>query len=52
MINGQYYNNGGRDWVREKQQTEHSTTSPTGTKVDVVYTVTEGNKLEANIIFS
>ena len=52
VINGQYYNNGGRDWVREKQQTEHSATSPTGTKVDVVYTVTEGNKLEANIIFS
>jgi hypothetical protein len=52
VINGQYYNGGGRDWVREKQQTEHSATSPTGTKVEVVYTVTEGNNLEANILFS
>ena len=51
VINGQYYNNGGRDWVREKQQTEHSATSPSGTKVEVIYTVAEGNKLEANVIF-
>ena len=49
-INGEYYNNGGRDWVREKQETEHSATSPSGTKVTIKYTVTEGNNLAANII--
>ena len=50
VINGQYYNDGGRDWVRVRQQTEHSATSPTGTTVKVIYTVAEGNKLEANVI--
>ncbi|KAI9571023.1 lectin [Boletus coccyginus] len=49
-INGQYYNNGGRDWVREKQETEHTATSPSGTKVTIKYTVTEGSNLAANII--
>jgi hypothetical protein len=50
VINGQYYNNGGRDWIREKQLAEYSGTSPVGTKVEVVYTVAEGNDLKANII--
>ena len=50
VINGQYYNDGGRDWVRVRQQTEHSATSPTGTTAKAVYTAAEGNKLEANVI--
>ena len=50
VINGQYYNNGGRDWIREKQLAEYSGTSPAGTKVEVVFTVAEGNDLKANII--
>nr|1XI0_A Chain A, lectin [Xerocomellus chrysenteron]1XI0_B Chain B, lectin [Xerocomellus chrysenteron] len=52
VINPQYYNNGGRDYVREKQLAEYSVTSAIGTKVEVVYTVAEGNNLEANVIFS
>ena len=34
-INQQYYDNGGRDWVREKQQTVRSATSPVETNVDL-----------------
>ena len=50
LINGQYYNNGGRDHMREKQLAEYNVTSVLGTKVEVNYTVAEGNKLRANII--
>ena len=50
VINGQYYNNGGRDYVREKQLAQYSVTSTVGTKVEVVYTVAEGNNLKANVI--
>ena len=52
LINGQYYNNGGRDFVREKQEVEHTATSPAGTKVTIKYTVTEGNNLAAYITFA
>ena len=52
VINGEYYNEGKRAYVREKQEVEHNATSPSGTKVEVIYTVTEGNNLEANVIFS
>ncbi|KAH0831303.1 lectin [Lanmaoa asiatica] len=52
VINGQYYNNGGRDYMREKQLSEYSVTSTVGTKIGVAYTVTEGNNLQADIIFA
>ena len=51
VINGQYYNNGGRDWMREKQLAEYNVTSTVGTKVEIVYTCAEGNNMQANIIF-
>ena len=51
VINSQYYD-GERDFVREEQQTQHTDTGSLGTKLTVVYTVTEGSQLEANIIFA
>ncbi|KAF8547946.1 lectin [Imleria badia] len=51
VINKQYYGNGGRDWIREKQLAEYNVTSASGTKVEIKYTVPDGNKLDANIIF-
>ncbi|KAG6380448.1 lectin [Boletus reticuloceps] len=51
VINPQYYNNGPRAYVREKQLAEYSVTSAVGTKVEVKYTVTEGNNLQADVIF-
>ncbi|KAF8452858.1 lectin [Boletus edulis BED1] len=50
VINPQYYNNGPRAYVREKQLAEYSVTSVAGTKVEVKYTVAEGNNLQADII--
>ncbi|KAF8126742.1 lectin [Boletus edulis] len=50
VINPQYYNNGPRAYAREKQLAEYSVTSVAGTKVEVKYTVTEGNNLQADII--
>ncbi|KAF8126745.1 lectin [Boletus edulis] len=50
VINPQYYNNGPRAYVRERQLAEYSGTSPAGTKVEVIYTVPDGNNLQANII--
>lgn len=49
-INGEYYNNGGRDWIREKQLAEYNVTSAAGTKVEVRFTVADGNNLQANVI--
>ncbi|KAF8422321.1 lectin [Boletus edulis BED1] len=51
VINPQYYNNGPRAYTREKQLAEYSVTSVAGTKVEVKYTVTEGNHLQADVIF-
>ncbi|KAF8422317.1 lectin [Boletus edulis BED1] len=50
VINPQYYNNGPRAYMREKQLAEYSVTSLVGTKVEVKYTATEGNSLQADII--
>ncbi|KAG9310141.1 lectin [Chiua virens] len=50
VINAEYYG-GGRDYMREKQLAHHSVTSAAGTKVQVIYTVTEGKNLRCNIIF-
>ncbi|KAG8216180.1 lectin [Butyriboletus roseoflavus] len=50
VVNGEYYNNGGRDYMREKQLSEYSVMSTVGTKVQVHYTVAEGNHLRANVM--
>ena len=50
LINGQYYNNGGRDYQREKQLAEYGGTSAVGTKVEIKFTVADGNNLAADII--
>ncbi|KAF8452851.1 fungal fruit body lectin [Boletus edulis BED1] len=50
VINPQYYNNGPRAYVREKQLAEYSVTSLVGTRFEVKYTVAEGNNLQADII--
>ncbi|KAF8547947.1 lectin [Imleria badia] len=52
VINGQYYNNGGRDYMREKQLAEYKVTSPAGTNVAIVYKVPDGNNLQADVIFA
>jgi len=49
-INGEYYNNGGRDFMREKQLAEYSVKSSAGTTYKINYTVREGEKLAADII--
>lgn len=50
-VNCEYYNDGFRSFAREKQSVEHSATSNAGTKVQIKYTVAEGHKLEADVIF-
>ncbi|KAF9226113.1 lectin [Gyrodon lividus] len=50
VVNAEYYNDGKRAYMREKQLAEYSVTSAAGTKVEVKYTVTDGNALQANII--
>ncbi|KAF8345349.1 lectin [Amanita rubescens] len=50
VINGQYYNNGPRSYMREKQLAEYNVTSTRGTRVEVIYTVAEGNNLKANVL--
>ncbi|KAF9237748.1 lectin [Melanogaster broomeanus] len=50
VVNGEYYNNGGRDYMREKQLSSYSVTSAAGTKVQVKYTVAEGNNLQADVV--
>ncbi|KAF8126743.1 lectin [Boletus edulis] len=49
VINPQYYN-GPRDYMREKQLAEYNVTSLVGTRVEVKYTVADGNNLQADII--
>ncbi|KIJ11856.1 hypothetical protein PAXINDRAFT_83884 [Paxillus involutus ATCC 200175] len=50
VINGEYYNSGQRAYMREKQLAEYSVTSAAGTKVQVRFTVADGNALQANVI--
>ncbi|KAF9237746.1 lectin [Melanogaster broomeanus] len=50
VVNAEYYNNGGRDYMREKQLSSYSVTSAAGTKVQVNYTVAEGNNLQADVV--
>ncbi|KAF9226106.1 lectin [Gyrodon lividus] len=50
VINGEYYNDGKRAHVREKQLSQYSVTSASGTKVEIKFTVAEGNALQADII--
>ncbi|KAF8126744.1 lectin [Boletus edulis] len=50
LINPQYYNGGFRAYQREKQLAEYGGNGAAGTWVQVIYTVTEGNNLEANLI--
>ena len=52
VINGQYYNGGGRDYMREKQLSEYKVTSAVGTNYAVVYTVPDGNNLKADVIIA
>jgi hypothetical protein len=52
VVNGQYYNNGPRAYMREKQLASYGVRSARGTTVKVVYTVAEGNNLKANVLIA
>ncbi|KIJ07899.1 hypothetical protein PAXINDRAFT_102766 [Paxillus involutus ATCC 200175] len=49
VVNGEYYNSSKRAYMREKQLSQYSVTSPAGTKVTVKYTVADGNYLQADV---
>ena len=49
-INGEYYNNGPRSYMREKHLAEYTVKSSAGTTYKINYTVREGEKLAADII--
>ena len=46
----QYYDGGGRAYMREKQLAQYSVKSAKGRNFEVKYNIGEGNHLEANII--
>ncbi|KZP28835.1 lectin [Athelia psychrophila] len=50
LINPQYYNNGGRDYQREKQLVSYSVKNAKGREIGVKFTTDSGNDLRCNII--
>ncbi|KZP31629.1 lectin [Athelia psychrophila] len=50
LINPQYYNNGGRDYQREKQLASYNIKNAKGREIGVKFTKDDGNDLKCNII--
>ncbi|KAF7971593.1 hypothetical protein HWV62_20766 [Athelia sp. TMB] len=50
LINPQYYNNGGRDYQREKQLASYSVKNAKGRNVEIKFTKDEGQDLRAQIV--
>lgn len=50
LINPEYYNKGGRDFMREKQLASYSVKNAKGRKIEVKFTKEDGQDLKCNII--